>query len=123
MATGNASVPESLEQRPPRQAWIVVALLSVFMMINFADKAIIGLAAVPIIKELNLTHEEFGRVGSSFFLLFSVSAVLGGFIANRVSSKVVIASMALLWAIVQLPMIGAVTLPMLIANRVILGAG
>lgn len=123
MATGNASVPASLEDRPPRQAWIVVALLSVFMMINFADKAIIGLAAVPIIKELNLTHEEFGRVGSSFFLLFSVSAILGGFIANRVSSKVVIASMALLWAIVQLPMIGAVTLPMLIANRVILGAG
>ena len=30
------------------RAWIVVALLFIFMVINFADKAVIGIAAVPI---------------------------------------------------------------------------
>jgi hypothetical protein len=32
------------------RAWIVVVLLFIFMVINFADKAVIGIAAVPIIK-------------------------------------------------------------------------
>jgi len=40
------------------------------MMINFADKAIIGLAGVPIMTELHPTPRQFGLVGSSFFLLF-----------------------------------------------------
>ena len=30
------------------RAWIVVVLLFIFMVINFADKAVIGIAAVPI---------------------------------------------------------------------------
>ena len=70
--------------RPEKGAWAIVALLFLFMMINFADKAIIGLAGVPIMTELNLTPKQFGLVGSSFFLLFSVSAVVTGFIVNRV---------------------------------------
>ena len=73
--------------RPEKGAWTIVALLFLFMMINFADKAIIGLAGVPIMTELNLTPKQFGLVGSSFFLLFSISAVVTGFIVNRVRSK------------------------------------
>ena len=32
------------------RAWIVVVLLFIFMVINVADKAVIGIAAVPIIN-------------------------------------------------------------------------
>jgi hypothetical protein len=35
------------------RAWIVVVLLFIFMVINFADKAVIGIAAVPIMQELD----------------------------------------------------------------------
>ena len=55
------------------RAWIVVVLLFIFMVINFADKAVIGIAAVPIMQELELGLRQFGLVGSSFFLLFAVS--------------------------------------------------
>ena len=68
----------------PVGAWTATALLFFYMLINFADKAIVGLAAVPIMKEVNLTPKEFGLVGSSFFLLFSLSAILVGFVANRI---------------------------------------
>ena len=68
-------------------AWLVVALLFLFMLINFADKAVIGIAAVPIMQELRLTPRQFGLVGSSFFLLFSISAVVTGFIVNRVQTR------------------------------------
>ncbi|MFT3814707.1 MAG: MFS transporter [Acidovorax sp.] len=98
-------------------------MLFLFMLVNFADKAIIGLAAVPIIRDLHLTNEQFGKVGSAFFLLFSISAVAVGFVVNRVSTKLVLIIMALIWAAAQLPMLGTVTLPILIASRVVLGAG
>lgn len=101
----------------------MVALLFGFMLINFADKAIIGLAGVPIMKELGLTPKQFGLVGSSFFLLFSISAVVLGFAANRISTKWLLLGMGVLWACVQFPMIGPVTLPLLLGSRVILGAG
>ena len=47
-------------------SWLVVGLLFFFMLINFADKAVIGLAAVPIMDDLKLTPSQFGLVGSSF---------------------------------------------------------
>jgi MFS family permease len=106
-----------------RKAWIVVGMMFFFMLINFADKAVIGLAALPIMTELKLTNTEFGKIGSAFFLLFSISAVLVGFLVNRVRTKWVLAVSALIWALTQLPMIGTVSLSMLVASRVILGAG
>ena len=41
-------------------AWIVVAMLFLFMVINFADKAVIGLAAVPIMHDLGLRLSSSG---------------------------------------------------------------
>jgi MFS family permease len=111
------------EVRSEKGAWAIVALLFLFMMINFADKAIIGLAGVPIMTELQLTPKQFGLVGSSFFVLFSISAVVTGFIVNRVRSKWVLMAMGLLWALVQLPMLGTVGIELLIACRIVLGAG
>jgi ACS family D-galactonate transporter-like MFS transporter len=111
------------EVKPEKGAWAIVALLFFFMLINFADKAIIGLAGVPIMTELNLTPKQFGVVASSFFLLFSFSAVITGFVANRVRSKWVLLAMGLIWALVQFPMMGTLGIELLIACRIVLGAG
>ncbi|MBS0521948.1 MAG: MFS transporter [Proteobacteria bacterium] len=107
----------------PLRAWIVVALVVVFMMINFADKAVFGLAAVPIMKELHLTNEQFGQIGSAFFLLFSLSAALVGFVVNRVSTRIVLGVMGFVWALTLMPMLGLVPLWALVASRIVLGAG
>jgi MFS family permease len=109
--------------RDPRRGWVILAMVVIFMMINFADKAVIGLAGVPIIRDLHLTNEQFGEIGSAFFLLFSLSAALVGFVVNRVSTKTVLAVMALIWALTQLPMLGLISLPALMASRIVLGAG
>src|SRR5579864_3127446 len=85
------------------QAWLMVALLFLFMLINFADKAVIGIAAVPIMQELHLTPRQFGLVGSSFFLLFAVSAVVTGFIVNRVQTRWALLAMGVVWALTQFP--------------------
>src|SRR5580698_4921021 len=111
-----------LDRVSPR-GWLIVFLLSCFMLINFADKAVLGLAAVPIMRELGLDHTQFGLIGTSFFAFFSLSAVLVGFLANRVPTRWVLFGMALSWALVQLPMVLPVGLAGLAANRLLLGLG
>ena len=105
------------------EAWLIVGLLFLFMLINFADKAVIGIAAVPIMTELHLSPSQFGLLGSSFFLLFAVSAVVTGFAVNRVETRSVLLAMGLLWALTQFPMLGPVGFGTLVACRIGLGAG
>ena len=105
------------------RAWIVVALLFILMVINFADKAVIGIAAVPIMQELELGPRQFGLVGSSFFLLFAVSSVATGFLVNRVQTRWVLLAMGVIWALSQFPVIGPVGFETLVACRIALRAG
>ena len=109
--------------RPLKGAWGMTALIFLFMLINFADKVVVGLAAQPIMAELHLTPEQFGLIGSSFFFLFALSAVIVGFITNRVQTRHTLLVMAIVWSLVQFPMLGTVSLEVLIACRIILGAG
>jgi MFS family permease len=104
------------------EAWTTVALVFLFMLINFADKAVMGLASVPIMDDLGLSHEQFGLLGSAFFLLFSLSGVAVGFLANRIDTKPLMGVMALVWGgALLLPSVAA-TFQALLASRVILGA-
>jgi MFS family permease len=107
----------------PKGAWKITFLLFLFMLVNFADKIVVGLAGVPIMTELKLEPEQFGALGSSFFLLFSISAIVVGFIVNRVATRWVLLALALVWALAQFPMVGTVGFTTLLICRVILGAG
>src|ERR1700731_4300886 len=66
--------------------------------------------AVPnqawLMDELKLSPREFGLLGSSFYLLFAVSAVVTGFIVNRVETRWALLVMGFVWALTQFPMIG-----------------
>ena len=48
-------------QPTPKGAWKITFLLFLFMLVNFADKIVVGLAGVPIMTELKLEPEQFGR--------------------------------------------------------------
>jgi MFS transporter, ACS family, D-galactonate transporter len=99
-----------------------VALTFLFMLINFADKAVVGLASVPIMQELELSHTQFGILGSAFFLLFFASGVTVGFLANRFSTKIIMCVMGIVWSVALLPMSMISRFPVLLGSRVILGA-
>jgi MFS family permease len=110
-------------QPTPEGAWKITFLLFLFMLVNFADKIVVGLAGVPIMTEMKLEPEQFGLLGSSFFFLFSISAIVVGFIVNRIATRWVLLALALIWALAQFPMVGTVSFTTLLICRVILGAG
>jgi len=107
----------------PKGAWKITFLLFLFMLVNFADKNVVNLAGVPIKTELNLDPEQFGFLGSAFFFLFSTSAIVVGFIVNRVATRWVLLVLATVWALAQFPMLGTVSFTTLVICRIILGAG
>ncbi|MGW1916781.1 MFS transporter [Streptomyces sp. NPDC002076] len=113
-------VPTSRGHR--RQAWTVTGLLVVFMMVNFADKSVLGLAADPIRHDLGLSATGFGLANSAFFLLFSICGAMGGLLADRVRARWLLLGMALLWSIAQLPMALGGGLVALVASRIVLGS-
>lgn len=116
-------MPDARSPVVDARRWSILGLIFLFMLINYADKAVIGLSSVPIMRDLGLTGVQFGSIGSAFFLLFGLSGVLGGALADRVTSKLLLLAMAVLWALAQAPMIGTVGFATLVASRVALGAG
>jgi MFS family permease len=116
-------VVHELQKGGTRGAWKITFLLFLFMLVNFADKIVVGLAGVPIMNELKLEPEQFGLLGSAFFFLYSVSAIAIGFLVNRVATRWVLLALALIWSLAQFPMVGTVGFSTLLICRVILGAG
>jgi len=112
-----------ITQPTPKGAWKITFLLFLFMLVNFADKIVVGLAGVPIRTELKLDPEQFGLLGSSFFFLFSISAIVVGFIVNRIATRWVLLALSVVWALAQFPMVGTIGFSTLLICRVILGAG
>ena len=110
-------------QPTPKGAWGITFLLFLYMLVNFADKIVVGLAGVPIMTELKLEPEQFGLLGSSFFFLFSISAIIVGFIVNRIETRWVLLVLAVVWALAQFPMLGTISFGTLLICRIILGAG
>lgn len=113
-------------QSPPglgitRRAPVVVALLFVFMILNFADKAIVGLVGVEMNRDLGITASQFGLVQSSFFWTYAIGAVVGGALLRRIGARWLLAISALLWSVSLIPMIWSESFVVLIISRMLLG--
>jgi len=109
---------------PLRRRHLILALLFLFMLINFQDKGILGLAAKPMMTDLGIDEARYGTIASSFYLLFSVASILVGFVINKTAAKWLLAGLALVWSIAQLPvLLPVVGVGGMIATRILLGAG
>ncbi|MFE0505196.1 MFS transporter [Peribacillus butanolivorans] len=106
-----------------KQGWIMIILLFFLTVISNVDKAIIGFASVQIMDELNITPTQWGLVGSVFFWLYSLSAILMGALSDKIGAKRVITIIAIIWAVVQFSTFFVYSFPLLLATRLILGAG
>lgn len=104
-----------------RVAWVVTALLVVFQIIAFADKAVLGLVATDAMAELRITPVEFGFIGSAFFFLYAIVSFATGALAGRVSVKWILLAMGVAWAVMQFPMLLGGGAAILLATRIVLG--
>lgn len=106
-----------------RYAWMLTGLLLFLMMLSWADKAVLGIAAVPLMEELNITPEQFGLVSSAMFLTFGLAQLVAAPLANKIKAKTLLLVMCLIWSLSVMPVVVFATLPALWVSRMALGAG
>ncbi|GAB2756434.1 MFS transporter [Sinomonas soli] len=106
-----------------RYGWLVTVSLLFLMMLSWADKAVLGLAAVPIMKDLHITPAMFGLVSSAMFFTFGVAQLVAAPLANRIQSRWILLVICILWSLAQAPILVFSTLPALWVSRLLLGAG
>lgn len=102
---------------------ILVSFLLILGAINFADRVVIGLAGPAIIAEMHLSAAQWGIVGSSFFLLFSLSSLVVTAWSDLVGTRKILALLAVVWSLVQLATLVITSFLPLLISRIILGAG
>lgn len=113
--------PTRVRGRARTTPWVVVLLCMCFMLINFADKAVIGFAGVPIREDLGLSAEQFGLVQSAFFWLFALGAITVGMLTSKISPRWIVVGLVVVWTLTLVPLAGAVGFGTLLACRIILG--
>jgi ACS family hexuronate transporter-like MFS transporter len=72
-----------------RLRWLVLAVTSLILVLNYADRAALGIAGAHIIKEFSLTKTEFGLISSIFFLGYAPFCFVGGWLADKYGPRVV----------------------------------
>ncbi|PFO08686.1 hypothetical protein COJ85_02985 [Bacillus sp. AFS076308] len=101
--------------------WVVLGFLFLLSVLNYTDKSVLGLAAEPIMSELNLSYDQFGLVGSSFFAAYAVGSIILGTLTYRFNSKYLLMMIAIGWTISLASAYFVETLTHLILLRVVLG--
>ncbi|MEU5397880.1 MFS transporter [Streptomyces sp. NPDC005963] len=121
--SGSTPVGVGRSQDPSvrRRAWGVLALLVCLMLVNYADKVVVGLAGVDMKKDLGLDDAQFGVIQSSFFWLFAVGSILGGWLGGKIRARWLLAGIATIWALSLAPMAAQAGFTTIIACRVLLG--
>ena len=104
-----------------RKAWGLTGLLVLLTTVNWGDKAVYGIIAVPLKNELGLTSAQIGLVGSLFFVAFTIGGFFAGALAKWMSLRWCLAVLALCWAAAMVPLAVVATFGVLVVSRMFLG--
>lgn len=104
-----------------RRNWGIVLMLLIFSMLNFADKAAIGLASKPIRETMDLTASQYGLLSSAFFWLFAAGSVVLTAAFRKISYNWAVGLLMITWVMTMLPLTTQTTFGVLLASRIALG--
>lgn len=82
-----------------RKSWLLLVLIFVAWGFGYVDKQAINIAAVPLREELSLSTGQMGAVMSSFFFMYSLMTLSGGYLASHFGTRRSLIGIVLLWAI------------------------
>nr|GLK34672.1 MFS transporter [Rhodococcus wratislaviensis] len=96
-------------------------LLATLYIVNYADKAVLGIIAQPLAEELGMNSSQIGLVGSLFFLAFTIGGFFAGALNRWMALRWSLLVIAMIWSAVMLPLLVVTTFAVLLVSRLILG--
>jgi ACS family hexuronate transporter-like MFS transporter len=85
--------------QPSRIAWLVVMLLFLGSVINYIDRAVLGVVKPLIQKDLSLTNTEYGLAVNAFLAAYTVFYILGGRLADWQGYRRMFSINVIFWSI------------------------
>jgi len=79
-------------------AWSIAALLFAGSVINYPDRAALGVVMPQVRRDLHLTNQEYGWAVNAFLTAYMISYVLGGRLADRFGCRRLVAWTATFWS-------------------------
>ena len=101
----------------------VVALLAMSVFINYIDRGSLSIAAPALQNELRLSPAQLGILLSSFFWTYAGFQILSGWLVDRFQVNWVLAAGFFVWSAATAATSIAHSFTMLLALRLLLGAG
>ncbi|WP_345600456.1 MFS transporter, partial [Thermocatellispora tengchongensis] len=99
------AMPDLTRQQPPvttvkpGTAWGYTSLMLFLYLLNWTDKAVLGLAAQPLAREFGLTTAQIGLLGSAFYLAFVIGGFFAGTLQRKFTAKWALAFLVFTWAL------------------------
>ncbi len=109
--------------RSTRTRLAVLACNSLILGLNYADRAVIGVAAPLIIAELGISPSAFGWILAAFAFTYSPFGFVGGWLADSYGPRRVMGWAALVWSTFTALTAAGVGFASLFVIRLLFGAG
>lgn len=94
----NAPAGASGAMKPTRARLTVLALISFATMLNYADRAVLGVAAPTMTAELHISPVMMGLIFSVFSWTYAAAQVPGGVLLDRLGTRITYAISLVLWS-------------------------
>jgi ACS family hexuronate transporter-like MFS transporter len=91
--------PDDEPRRKRRTAWAIAAVLFGGSVVNYLDRAVLGVVMPQIRRDLVLTNQQYGWVINAFLVAYMISYVLGGRLADRFGYRRVVACAIGIWSL------------------------
>lgn len=109
--------------RPPISPVALVLLMAFTLCINYVDRGNLATAGPLVTAEFSLTPQQFGWLGSAFYLTYTLLQFPAGWLADRYGARLVLSVGAAIWSITTLGIGFAPGFLALLLLRMALGVG
>lgn len=97
------TVPDG-NQLPERKSrfrlrWVILGMTALVLVLNYADRAALGVAGPSIIQELGLSSAQFGLLASAFFFGYVPFAFIGGWMSDRFGPRSIMGIAVAWWSV------------------------
>lgn len=99
----------------------ILALISFATLLNYLDRAVMGVAAPSMTEELSISPEMMGLIFSAFSWTYALAQIPGGIVLDRIGTRITYAASLVLWSVATLLHGLATNVAMLFGFRLALG--
>jgi MFS transporter, ACS family, hexuronate transporter len=79
--------------------WVVLGITCLVLVLNYADRAALGVAGPAMIRSFGFSPTEFGLISSFFFLGYAPFCFIGGWFSDKYGPRVVMGAAVGWWSI------------------------